>query len=517
MKAIYADTLIIGSGLAGLMTAHTLSSDQHVILLTKGSWKSCNSYLAQGGLACVTHPEDSWLDHTNDTLIAGNYHNEETRVQALTKEGPSIFQKLLELGVPFDRSPNGEISRTREGGHHFSRIVHAGGDATGKVIMETLWSKLPPHIKVHQATQAVQLVVEEGICKGVWARDPEDQLVLYLAAHVILATGGIGQLYQPTTNAITITGDGIAMAYHAGAHCTDMEFIQFHPTLLNTDQISGALISEAVRGEGAVLVTKQGERLMQGIHPLMDLAPRDIVARTIYSRQLLGETIYLDIRPVHHFEERFPTITAICRRAGVDLEKGLIPISSGAHFIMGGIKTDDIGRTSLAHLYAIGETACSGVHGANRLASNSLLEAAGYALRLSKYLNQIDKQIPTLDPAKLEPAHDLIDSDTFLPSKLEIQAQVTEYLGILRESSNLQKMKAWLAPYIKSFPRISPRELTKAQNERFNMITVAWLMTLSMLERTESRGAHFRVDYPLENTQWLRKRLTRERGIIEHV
>lgn len=526
MKTFNADTLIIGSGLAGLLTAQGLSSDQHVIILTKGSWKTCNSYYAQGGMACVTHPQDSWINHTEDTLIAGNHHNDEAAVQALTQESGTIFKRLIDLQVPFDRNPDGDFARTREGGHHHSRIVHAGGDATGKVMMETLKANLPSHIIIDEYIQVVQLLVKDKVCHGAWARNDTDELVLYKAKNIVLATGGLGQLYRPTTNAPTVTGDGIALAYSAGARCLDLEFVQFHPTLLNQDGSGSSLISEAVRGEGAFLINQNGQRIMEQVHPLKDLAPRDIVARTVYSHQLLGEQIFLDIRVIGDFKTRFPTIALACTKAGLDLSTGHIPISPGAHFVMGGIETDAYGRTSLSNLYAVGEVACTGVHGANRLASNSLLEAAGYAMRLSEHLNHA---VPFEPPSPsffnrhfsegVCPYFESFefDFDAFWPTKQEIQDKVTEHLGILREPSRLIAMKKWLTPFKEKSETLDPKSLTKEQSERFNMVIVAWLMTLSMIERTESRGAHFRIDFPSEKTDWLKKKLTRERVTIEHV
>lgn len=514
MKTIQCDTLIIGSGLAGLMAAHSLSSSHYVICLTKGNWNECNSYLAQGGIACVTSPEDHWKLHSEDTFLAGRFHNAEEHVHALTQESPQIIKKLVELGVPFDHDSDGNFLRTREGGHGLSRILHAGGDASGMKIMETLYQKLPPNIDIHPFTQAVELFVEDGVCKGVWARDPVGNLNLYIANYTVLASGGLGQLYNHTTNARTITGDGLAMAYQAGAQCSDLEFVQFHPTLLAAPNSKGDLISEAVRGEGAILVNQNDEPIMKGIHPLRDLAPRDIVARTIYQRILIGDSVYLDISRIEDFKSRFPTISRICLTAGISLSEGRIPVSPGAHFIMGGIETDSWGQTTIERLFAIGETACTGIHGANRLASNSLLEAAGYGIKAGNLINNLltnETRISWSAPALTDHSQSLE-----LPKSELLQKKVSECLGIIREPERLLELKSWLMPYIEAFESFQGRYFSKDESERWNMTLVAYLMTLSMLERTESRGAHYRLDYPTEQPNWLKKRLTRGRVAVEH-
>ncbi len=516
MKSIHCDALILGSGLAGQMLAHSLSSDHFVICLTKGQWNACNSYLAQGGIASVTSPDDNWLDHTQDTMLAGRFHNKTTQVQALTKESPAIIQKLVELGVPFDRDESGNYLRTREGGHHQARILHSGGDATGRHMMEALHRRLPPHVEIQEHTQALDLFIENTGCKGVWARDPKGELILYTANYTVLATGGLGQLFNHTTNAQTITGDGIAMAYRAGARCTDLEFVQFHPTLLNLPTSRGALISEAVRGEGAILVNQRNEPIMEGIHPLGDLAPRDVVAREIHKRILDGDKIFLDVSSILNFPTRFPTIAKLCSQAGLTIPLKRIPVSPGAHFIMGGIETNVHGQTTIPGLFAIGETAWTGVHGANRLASNSLLEAAGFAMRLGAYLNQLHKTAPFIDRT----APDIQTAQyhyVTLPSKESIQHHLSESLGIIRDPVRLLELKKWLSEWVQAYRNSPAYLMSKDQNERWNMITVADLMTQSMLERTESRGAHSRIDYPEERPDWAQFNILRERAVNESI
>ncbi|GGE30609.1 L-aspartate oxidase [Pullulanibacillus camelliae] len=528
MYTYHADTLIVGSGLAGLMLAYSLSQDQHVICLTKAAWQTCNSYKAQGGIAGVTTPDDSYNSHINDTLLAGRYHNNFERVATLIQNSPQIIERLIQLGVPFDTNAFGELARTKEGGHSTARILHSGGDATGKNIMTTLKSQLPDHVSIHDFTQGIDLLIKDGICCGVWAKNSDNQLLLYTAKHIVLATGGVGQLYERTSNAITITGDGIALAYQAGAGVTDMEFIQFHPTLLQVPGLEeGILISEAVRGEGAVIVNQNGEAILKNAHPLKDLAPRDIVARALYKHFLKGDTLFLDITKVHHFKQRFPSIYAMCQKAGISLENKKIPISPGAHFIMGGIEVDADGRTSIKGLYAIGEAACTGIHGANRLASNSLLEAVDSALSLAGYINACPKQQGLADHHRkviyLERQRIHLQYDApyrkvkqLLPSKQAIQAQVTHHCGILRNSCDLLELIDWLKPIIDTFSGWPITLLNPQEAERWHMITVAWLMATSMLERQESRGAHYRSDFPDEQEAWLQKRIKKECGIYEY-
>jgi len=370
----HSNVLIVGSGIAALQFATKLRCDMNVIILTKSHVKNGNSYLAQGGVAAAMSSSDSAYKHFIDTLEAGRFHNNPDPVAMMTMEAPNLISEMLEDGCSFDMDSSGNILLGMEGAHSEKRIVHGGGDATGKTIMEYFAQKVKnSKIEVIEDCTVYELMVNQNQCFGVKGKHKDGKKEMFTADHIVLATGGLGQIYSFTSNAETVTGDGIALAYKAGAEVTDMEFVQFHPTLLSVDGKGIGLVSEAVRGEGAKLVISSGKEIMKGVHPLENLAPRHIVSQTIYEYIKSGETVYLDISNIENFESKFPTITDSCKQQQIDLSAGKIPVVPGCHFLMGGIKTDLEGRTSIDRLYAIGEVACTGIHGANRLASNSLL------------------------------------------------------------------------------------------------------------------------------------------------
>ena len=385
----YADVLIIGSGVASLQLAKRLRTDLNVIILTKSFLKTSNSYLAQGGIAAAIGAGDHPSKHFADTLEAGRYHNDSKAVHILTEAAPSLINSLVAEGCLFDQDEKGELLLGMEGAHSEKRIIHGGGDATGKSMIDFMANQSMENTRIIENRFVYELLLDgsKKECVGVKVKNEKNEIETFLANHIVLASGGCGQLYSYTSNANTVTGDGIALAYRAGAEITDMEFIQFHPTLLYVNGQTRGLISEAVRGEGARLVTAEGKAIMEGIHPLGDLAPRHIVSQIIYDYLRQGIEVFLDISKVHEFTNRFPNITAMCVNNGVDLKGGKIPIVPGSHFLMGGIKTDLIGRTSLHGLYAIGEVACTGIHGANRLASNSLLEGLYMGAGLAEWVN----------------------------------------------------------------------------------------------------------------------------------
>ena len=499
------DVLIIGSGIAALQLAVQLTNDVNVRILTKEKLRTANSYLAQGGIAAALGGNDHPEKHIMDTLEAGRFHNNNDVVQEVITAAPELIKNLDRLGDIFDKNQRGELLLGMEGAHSEKRIVHGGGDATGKNVMENLISRLKQrrNITVEENVFAYELLLdsEQTRCIGVKAKT-SGTIRRFYGKHVIIATGGCGQLYTYTSNAKTVSGDGIAMAYLAGAEIIDMEFNQFHPTLLYIKGETKGLISEAVRGEGATLVTEDGTPIMKGIHPLKDLGPRHVVSQRIYEYLKKGKQVYLDISNINDFSKRFPSITAICEDNGIQISDGKIPVAPGSHFLMGGIKTDLIGRSSIDGLYAIGEASCTGLHGANRLASNSLLEGLFQGEQLSKWINEAGKetQVFVQDyfyyPTKEEKMN--------LPTIEKIKALMMERVGIVRNKANLKKQQAWVSQFKAEkihLDTCSTQDMTKVF-----MLIIANLITESALKRTESRGGHFRSDYPKEeNHSWLRK------------
>ncbi|WP_339061304.1 L-aspartate oxidase [Tepidibacillus marianensis] len=516
MKIIKTDVLIIGSGIAGLFAAKLLSKHKRVIVITKSNVIYSNSYLAQGGIAASIHEEDHWQNHYVDTLSAGNFHHIEETTELMIQHAPDIISELIHLGVPFDRQEDKTLSLGREGGHHQRRIVHAGGDATGKNVIDTLLKSVQDEIRIDEKVMAYELVLSEGTCIGVFARNKNEEILFYQAQHTVIATGGAGGLYPVTSNAPTITGDGLAMAYRAGAELSDLEFMQFHPTVLFHDGKAQGLISEAVRGEGARLVNQHGTPIMEEIHPLKDLAPRDIVARRIFEAISQGDQVYLDISMIKDFSKRFPTITEICLNSGLSLQNHLLPISPAAHFLMGGIKTNSSAETSIPRLYAIGETAFTGVHGANRLASNSLLEGLFFAKQMAdSILSKSDMADSNFHYPFIKKSN--IQTQILLPSQEEIRELMQKFVGIIRRNDGLNIAKKQFEQYLIKINEINITTLTRDQLTKFNMLTLGWLMVTSALERKESRGAHYRTDYPNQDKiNWEKRYIVRRRDENEY-
>lgn len=501
------DVIIIGSGIAALTAAYQLCSDTNVIILTKSKKTNSNSSLAQGGIASAIGKEDSWKSHFTDTVIAGCHHNREDSTQLLVKKGPSYLAGLIKGGMRFDYDEHNNLHLGKEGAHSKRRILHAGGDATGRELVLHMLSQVKNKVPIIEDEMAIDLMIDKGSCIGVETRTTNNTNKQYFGDNIILATGGCGGLYSFTSNDESITGDGLAMAYRAGAQLTDLEFIQFHPTLLHINGKGRGLISEAVRGEGAILVNENGKKIMKGEHPLEDLAPRDIVARSLYKEMLTGNRVFLDISMISNFEKHFPTITHLCESNGIKIENGLIPVIPGAHFSMGGILTDDRGRSSIDGLYAIGEVACTGVHGANRLASNSLLEGIVFG-------NIVAEDIACNQNRNATQSYQIqmnATKQTFaIPTKLEIQQMMMENVGIVRCKKRLQFAINWFEQYKQQFNGASLTHISKDELIIINMITVGWLIATSALERTESRGGHFRDDYPnQDNLLWYKKEVIR--------
>lgn len=514
------DVLIIGSGIAGLYTALKISEGKDVILLSKTALTQSNTRYAQGGIAAVTAESDSPELHRQDTLIAGAGICLNEAVEVLVNEGPSCITDLIDYGTKFDEE-NGAFALTKEGAHSQRRILHAQGDATGAEIVRAL-SKCAlsnEKITILENHFTLDLVTHQGQCIGALVRKPDGQVIYIRANAIVLATGGAGQLYRYTTNPEIATGDGMAMAYRAGAYIKDVEFIQFHPTSLCYPGAPRFLVSEAVRGEGAVLRNIKGERFMEKYHPLKELAPRDVVARAMVSEmESTGSTfVYLDI--THESEElikhRFPTIYKVCLRYGLDMVTDWIPVAPAAHYIMGGIKTDLYGETSTKRLFACGEVSCTGVHGANRLASNSLAEALVFGRRIAERIGELEDigdEVPAVSFSLMR--QHTMNNDTVMERKLRLQKLMLAHVGLKRSERGLTKAVRELERYVKAFRMKveKPEEM-----EYLNLLTCACLVANAALFREESRGGHYREDFPKRDDLVWRKHIVQsiEDGVLE--
>ncbi|MEU4190636.1 L-aspartate oxidase [Kribbella sp. NPDC026611] len=494
------DVVVIGSGVAGLTAALKARELGSVLVVTKDVVASGSTQWAQGGVAAALDPEDSPEEHLQDTLVAGAGLSDPEAVHVLVTEGPDAVRDLIELGARFDTLADGEISLGREGGHHRNRIAHAGGDATGAEIERALVAAVrrSPDIRIIEHALVLDLLTADdgavaGVTLHVMGEGQLDGVGAIRSRVVILASGGLGQLYAATTNPSVSTGDGMALALRAGAKVRDLEFVQFHPTVLWLGKGARGqqpLVSEAVRGEGAFLVDHLGNRFMQGQHELADLAPRDIVAKAIM-RQMLAtgkDHVYLDAR---HFGDekwrvRFPTILASCRSHGIDPVRELIPVAPACHYSSGGVWTDLNGQTSVPGLYACGEVACTGVHGANRLASNSLLEGLVFARRIAAHLAA---GLPVLrEPASDRRHPGLVDADA-VP---ELQRAMTVGAGVIRSANGLTEAGATIGKLVEQ-PAGEPGT---PGWEATNLVTVASALIAAATVREESRGSHWREDHP---------------------
>lgn len=512
LPQVSCDVLVIGTGIAGLYTALKVRDIGRVVVLTKRKLEESNTEYAQGGIAAAIGSADSPRLHFADTLEAGAGLCDEVAVNVLVEEGPDCVRELIAIGTQFDKTDEGEYALTREGAHSQRRILHARGDATGDEIRRALQQKVHAEgIIVHEDHYIVDVLTSsDGRCIGVLALDDRDHLTVYLARATILCTGGAGQLFINSTNPEVATGDGIAIAYRAGALIEDVEFVQFHPTALYGEGSPKFLISEAVRGEGALLLNKDGVRFMPEYHPLAELAPRDVVARAIVDqmRKTNHPCVYEDARAIPGATERFPTIHAACLKRGIDLTQDLIPVAPAAHYIMGGVKTDTEGRTSVLGLYAVGEVACTGIHGANRLASNSLLEGLVFGHRISAVLRA------ELPPPPTAPAFGWRSAPAIPDRPLnwlwaEIQQLMWDNVGIVREARGLETAIARLTAIVQS---MSGALQTKEGYQVANLATVALLVASAALERTESRGGHYRSDYPDRNDQQWQRHVDQRRS-----
>ena len=480
------DFLVIGAGVAGLRAAIELASAGRVLVVAKDTLRESSSEYAQGGIAVALSDDDEVALHEQDTLVAGDGLCDPAAVRTLVEEGPAAIQELIEWGAEFDRV-DGELAFTREGAHSRNRVLHAHGDSTGKEIARTLYRRAAalPNIEFRSFSATTDLLTDDGRVSGAMVYEADRRrLTAVRAKAVLLATGGLGCVYRETTNPEVATGDGVSMAWRAGAGIADIEFVQFHPTALHVEGAPRFLLSEALRGEGGYLRNAAGERFMERYHPLAELAPRDVVSRAIVAEMRLtgAPHVWLDIthKGADFARRRFPRIYETCLHYGVDLALEPAPVHPAAHYAMGGVRTDLDGRTNLERLYAAGEVACTGVHGANRLASNSLLEGVVFGARAARAMR--DWASATTVPPGPEP-------EAAFPrvAREEVRSLAWEKCGILRSGPELRAACDWLS----SLPPGGAVDY-----EVRSIWQVAYLIAQCALAREESRGAHFRTDFP---------------------
>lgn len=533
MKYSKYSAVVIGSGIAGLYSALKLEQQLNlpdgILLITKSELGESNSYYAQGGMVAVlkSNKNDSVSSHVADTIKAGAGLSELNTIKFISENSDKVVKDLLTFGVEFDRDENGNFTLTKEAAHSVNRILHSGGDATGREMEIALCHTLQNHknIKVYENSLAVDLLVENNTCDGlVIFHEKNSEYETVYCKTLILATGGLGQLYKYTTNPVGATGDGFALAYNVGAELQDMEFVQFHPTALAFDDKKNHnrfLISEAVRGEGAKLCNKDRVQFMYKYDERKELAPRDIVARSIFQEMKATNTtnVYLDTSdiPRDKLIKRFPTIANKCLDNGIDITKDLIPVAPAAHYFMGGVKTNLKGETSIKGLYAIGEVSSTGLHGGNRLASNSLLECVVCAYEVAEFLRNSDL---SFDIPKNE-KFDKIISKYEIPNvenKIDVQNLKSKLkdlmwnnVGIYRNEKSLNDAINGLNELEKEFPK-QDKYLSKEEYEFKNMLISARLIVKSAIRRKESRGAHYRTDYLETNEVCEHSILSRRKG-----
>ena len=511
-----ADFLIIGSGIAALRAAPEVAGHGDVLILTKAEPDEGNTGHAQGGIAAAVGPGDTPELHAKDTMAAGAGLCDERAVQVLVEDGPRFVRELMSWGVRFDRGPDGEPELAMEGAHSARRVLHAH-DATGREIGRVLLERASalPALKTYDHARVVDLLVEGGRCVGARFLAADGAMSVARAPSVLLATGGAGQVYRETTNPHVATGDGVAMAYRAGAAVIDLEFVQFHPTALMVPGQPRFLLSEALRGEGARLVNDDGEAFMKRYDPLGDLAPRDRVSRAIVREsQRTGRPVYLSLERLDpdFVHERFPLISDACRRAGLDLARDRVPVGPAAHYVMGGVQTDLDGRTTIPGLYAAGEVACTGVHGANRLASNSLLEGLVFGARAGCAMRNdagIRNEGSGIRSGSVPDAPGRIPhSASGIPDPVELSTLLWQDVGLFRDRNGLTRALDVFEPAWKALDARLRGGVPLGADEwrTASVITVGRLIARAALRREESRGGHYRSDFPdRDDINWKRR------------
>ena len=510
----FTDVLIIGGGLAGLRAANAIDPRLSVVVVTKDALLQSNSNYAQGGIAGVLDPIDRFEDHVSDTLIAGGSLCDQRVVEMVVREAPERIAELVEWGTRFDEKA-GQILLGREGGHSHNRIVHALGDMTGREVMRAVAEHTAalPHVRIWENTFTIDLLTHENSCHGAVVATQHGEQMLVWAKQTILTTGGAGQIYRETTNPAVATADGHAMAYRAGAELRDMEFMQFHPTVLYIAGGSRSLITEAIRGEGARLVDRDGVRFMAQYDPRLELAPRDVVSKSIVTQmeKTRHPCVYLDVTHLDKkfILERFPGIAAACKQFGLDITRDRIPVRPGAHYMIGGVTVDLAGRTTVSGLWAAGEATSSGLHGANRLASNSLLEGLVYGAHAGHGASQAALAMPSdfrvfpISSAPPEDSHDSHEELDVTDIRNSLQALMWRACGVRRSDELLGEALATIDQWrryvlVRQFSDVAGWELQ-------NLLIIARVMVHAARERQESRGVHLRTDYPLMNdTDWNR-------------
>ena len=523
MYGEYYDVIIIGSGIAGVYTALEIDSKYSVAILTKDTIDISNSVLAQGGIAVSLGKEDSPESHLKDTLYAGAGLCNEESVRVLVNNAADNIKRVCSYGVQFDRVSDKELALTREAAHSKNRIIHAG-DSTGREVLDKLIVEVNKKINVYikERTWVVDLLTEGNTAKGLIVYDEDSrEYKVYYSNVIICASGGYGHLYRDTTNPAVSTGDGAAMAYRAGACLMDLEFVQFHPTVLYHPENKNFLISEAVRGEGARLLNDKGERFMENYHELKELAPRDVVSRAIFKEMQKNNirNVYLDItfKDRDWLEKRFPMIFRTCMSYGIDMSKDYIPVAPSQHYCMGGIKTDIYGRTTIKGFYVCGESACNGIHGANRLASNSLLEGLVFGKRISQEVDEVinetgGKEKFVRPSIKSEEPDRIVRPNIKFnraQAKEDIRTIMTENVGIIRDRKGLSEARAKIAKYEKIVENMLNDSIEDVELQ--NTVLLAKLITESAIEREESRGAHYRTDFPeTDDEEWKRNIIKRK-------
>ncbi len=514
----FTDVLVIGGGLAGLRATNAIDPKQSVLVVTKDVLTQSNSQYAQGGIAGVLSADDRFEDHIEDTLIAGGALCDQAVVDRVVREAPRRIMELIQWGAQFDKNDADQFALGREGGHRQNRILHALGDATGREIMRAVvqWTRNLPNVQIWERAFTVDLLSHQDVCSGalVWSESHGKTMVW--AKQTILCTGGAGQLYRETTNPVVATADGQAIAYRAGAELRDMEFMQFHPTVLYIAGSSRSLITEALRGEGAWLVDQRGYRFMADYDARLELAPRDIVSQAIVSQmeKTRHPNVYLDLSHLQadHVRQRFPGINATCAKFGIDITRDKIPVRPGAHYMIGGVTVDSEGRTSVEGLWAAGEVTSSGLHGANRLASNSLLEGLVYGAHAGAGASAAAAKIqedfvvkPLANPPQEQPDEVLDVGDI----RNSLQSLMWRLAGVRRSADGL----AEAAESIDRWRRyVGPRQFNDPAGwELQNMLLVAKIVVSAAAQRQESRGVHMRTDVPATDDAHWRRRILFQR------